>query len=133
MRDPFDPNEIQAWIAAHRDALPRTLGELGTFPVPYRGAIVRALPPPAREAIWREHFGEFLAPGSPLSPAQQAFVREAMAELPVLMADDLAAARARGGALEARMAPLFSREEAARVFGMVGPPEPPGGLPAPPR
>jgi hypothetical protein len=125
-------SEIAAWIAGHRDALPRTLGELAHFPVSYRGAIVRALPPAAREAIWREHFAGFLAADSPLSVEQQALVREAMADLPTLMADDLATAQARARELEARMGPLFSRPEAFRIFGVLGPPEPAGGLPAPP-
>jgi hypothetical protein len=35
-------------------------------------------------------------------------------------------------ALEDRMRDLFTREQAAAMFAMVGPPEPPEGLPLPP-
>jgi hypothetical protein len=131
MADQRGADEIHAWVEAHRASLPRSLEQLARYPVAYRAAIVRALPAPARVAVWREHFASFLGPGSPLSAPQRAFVQEALGDLPTLMADDLAAAQARGRELEERMAPLFSRWEAGRVFGTLGPPEPPGGLPAP--
>jgi hypothetical protein len=35
-------------------------------------------------------------------------------------------------ALEDRLRDLFTREQAAAMFAMVGPPEPPEGLPLPP-
>jgi hypothetical protein len=127
---PLRPKEIRAWVEAHRHELPTTLAQLAMVPIPFRMVIVKALSPDLRTALWREHLATFLGDGSALSPEQQAFVVETCEQIPNLLA-----APAPNPTIidwEARMARLFSRGEASRMFGTVGPPEPPEGLPLPP-
>ena len=131
MADQCGWDEINAWIAAHRDELPRTLAELTRYPMAYRRAIFGASPPDVRAGFWRDHWAGFLGPDSPLTPEQQAFLREAEAALPELMAADREAAQTHARAFEARMLGVFSREEAVAIFGTLGPPEPAEGMPAP--
>lgn len=125
-------DEVQAWVAAHRDSLPTTLAELTRLPMAYRRAVFTASSPEVRARLWREHWATFLGPDSPLTAEQQALVREAEAALLGLTSDDRAAARARAQAFEERMRGVFSRGEAAAIFATLGPPEPPEGVPAPP-
>jgi hypothetical protein len=67
-----------------------------------------------------------------LSPEQSAFVEEMIGRLPSIFGIALTDARVEMKALEDRMRDLFTREQAAAMFGMVGPPEPPEGFPLPP-
>jgi hypothetical protein len=71
MADQCGWHEINAWVAAHRDALPRTLAELARFPMAHRRAIFGVSPPEVRTRSRREHRAGFLAPHSPLSPDSQ--------------------------------------------------------------
>ena len=132
MADQCGWNEIHAWVAAHRDTLPRTLSELARYPMAYRRAIHGALASEERVALWREHLVSFLGPDSRLSLDQRAVLREAIDDLPALMSDDRAEARSRARALEERMLGVFSRDEARPIIATLGPDEPPEGLPDPP-
>ena len=123
--------DILAWVEAHRDNLPRTLAELSTFPVPFRTVIVNFVSPEARTSFWREHLTSFIGPDSTLTPDQQTLVRDAIAELPLLFTGPRPEFEERARALENRMRDLLSRGQAGEMFGMVGPPEPPEGLPLP--
>jgi hypothetical protein len=129
---PLGPDEIQAWVTRHADDLPRTLPELSRLPIPFRKAIVAALPAEAQVALWGEHLTGFLAPDAGLSEAQQDLVRDALAALPAIFGVPRADGRARAGALEQRMRVLITPEQARTMFGTLGPPEPPEGLPIPP-
>ena len=131
MSDQCGWNKIDAWVAAHQDGLLQKLAELACYPMAYRRAIIGAVSPSVREAIWREHLGGFLGPESRLSPAQQDFVREAMAALPTLMAEDRETALALALEFKQRASLLFSRQQACLIFVTLGPPEPPEGLPVP--
>jgi len=125
-------DEIIAWVEAHRTTLPRTLAELAAYPVPFRKVIVNSVSPEQRTAFWREHLQGFLGPTSALNADQQALVAEAIVELPAMFGGDRPAFESRARSLEERMKQLLTREQAAAMFGMVGPPEPPEGLPLPP-
>ena len=125
----WDP--IHAWVREHRDALPTTLADLSQFPLPYRAAIQAAVNPEIRVSLWREHFESFLTPGSPLSVAQQTFLRETLPDLATIFGSDKQAGQARAREIELRMAAVFTRQEAGRIFAQLGPDEPPGGIPAP--
>ena len=57
---PMKRDEIQAWVEAHRDTLPRTLAELARFPIPFRKVIVAAVEPALQISFWREHLETFL-------------------------------------------------------------------------
>lgn len=132
---PLRPDQIQAWVARHAHDLPRTLPELSALPIPFRKAIVAAVEPDVRVALWRSHLESFLAPSAELTDAQRALVRDAMHALPAMFGtlergqrDD---AEGSARALEDRMRTLITREQAGRIFGTLGPPEPPEGLPIP--
>ena len=128
---PMKYEDILAWVEAHQDSLPRTLAELSTFPVPFRKVIVNYVSPEARTAFWREHLTSFIGPDSALTQDQQTLVRDAIADLPLMFTGPRAVFEERAKALENRMRDLFTRQQAGLMFGMVGPPEPPEGLPLP--
>ena len=128
---PMKHEDIVAWVEAHRDTLPTTLAELSAFPIPFRKVIVNYVSPEARTAFWHEHLTSFIGPDSALTPDQQALVRDAIDDLPFMFNARREEFEARAKALENRMRDLFSQRQAAEMFGMVGPPEPPEGLPLP--
>ena len=125
------PDEIRAWVVAHRDQLPQSLTELARFPIPFRKAIVTEVATEVRVAWWREHLESFLGASSRLTAEQQALVRDAIADLPLIFGGIRAEGQPRAKALEDRMRTLITRQQAAEMFGTLGPPEPPGGLPLP--
>ena len=129
---PLPYDEIVAWVESHVDQLPQTLAEISAFPVAFRRVIVNRVSPEVRTSFWRDHMRTFLAPDSTLNAAQRAFVEETIDELPLIFGSPLTEARVRMRTLEDRMRELFAREQASAIFGMVGPPEPPEGLPLPP-
>ena len=126
---PMDHGEILAWVEAHKDSLPKTLAELSAFPVPFRKVIVATVPSEVRLRFWRGHLESFL-PAATLTVEQRAFVRETANELSILLSAP--GPNPTLNAWEQRASKLFSRHDAARIFGTVGPPEPPEGLPLPP-
>ena len=128
---PLPYDEIVAWVDSHADELPQTLAGLNAFPIAFRRVIVNRVSPEQRTMFWQEHLRTFLNPDSELSPEQRAFVQEAIGELPDIFASPHAEAQAKMRPLEERIRGLFERRQAAAMFGMVGTPEPPEGLPLP--
>jgi hypothetical protein len=127
---PLSHRDIGAWLDRHPEALPRTLADLARFPIPFRRVMVNAVAAEVRANLWREHLESFLGADSTLSAAQREFVAASLPKLPELLA-----APAPNPTIvewEHDMSKVFSREEAARIFALIGPPEPPGGLPLPP-
>lgn len=129
---PLGSNEIQAWVARHAHELPRSLEGLARYPIPFRTAIAAAVGPERCSALWIEHLGTFLGPESELTEPQRDLVRDAIGELPVIVGADRPEGERRMRALENRMRVLITQEQAHRIFGTLGPPEPPEGLPLPP-
>jgi hypothetical protein len=129
-RFPMRREEIRDWVVAHRDELPTTLAGLAAYPIEFRKVILNFVSPDQRLAFWREHLATFVGDNSVLSADQRTFVAESVAQLPELFSAPAPNPTILGW--EAKMARLFSRQEAARIFGTVGPPEPPDGLPLPP-
>ena len=82
--------------------------------------------------FWQEHLRSFLGSDSTLSGEQRSFVEEAIDRLPDIFASPLSEAQMKIASLEERMRVLFQREQAVAMFGMVGSPDPPEGLPLPP-
>ena len=123
--------EIAAWVESHRDSLPTTLAELSRFPIPFRVAIVNSVSPAVRTALWREHLETFVGPDTRFTFEQQQFIRETIYALPAMFGGTRDDFLVRAKEFEARMKLLFSRQQAYAMFGMVGPPEPEGGLPLP--
>jgi len=128
----MDRDEIVAWVEAHRDTLPTTVAELSRFPIPFRVVIVNSVSPDVRTALWREHLETFLGGDTRFTAEQQQFVRETIDALPAMFGGTRDNFVVRAKEFEARMKLLFSRQQAYAMFGMVGPPEPEGGLPLPP-
>lgn len=124
--------EIFEWVEAHADSLPQTLTELSAYPVPFRRVIVNRVSPEMRTQFWCDHLRTFLGAETRLNSQQCAFVEETIGQLPSIFGKPLAHAQIQMKALEDRMRNLFTREQAAAMFGMCGPPEPPEGLPLPP-
>jgi hypothetical protein len=128
MADACGWDVIHAWVQEHRESLPTTLAALSDYPLPYRAAIQAAVAPEIRVSLWREHFVSFLIPASTLSAPQQEFLRETLLDLPAIFASDKQTGQARARELELRMAGVFTRQEAGRIFAQLGPDEPGGGL-----
>jgi hypothetical protein len=131
MSDSCGWHAVNAWVAAHRDRLPQTLEDLAKYPMAYRRAIQGAVAPEVRSGFWCDHLRSFLGPDSALSDAQKALVLEIIAEMPGMFALSRLDGQSRALELERRVIPLFDRALAGRIFAQLGPPEPPGGLPAP--
>jgi len=127
---PLSHRDIRAWIERHPEALPRTLVELAAFPVPFRRIMVNVVAPEVRVALWREQLESFLLPASGLSEKQREFVRATIPKLGELMGAP--APNPTILAWEQQMAQVFSRQEAGSIFALIGPPEPPEGIPLPP-
>lgn len=127
---PMSRSEIRAWIRRHPEALPTTLADLSRFPMAFRRILVNEVSPDVRLRLWREHFETFLRPEAGLTDQQRDMIVATAAELPHLLA-----APAPNPTIldwERRAAMVFSRHEAARIFMLIGPPEPPEGIPLPP-
>jgi hypothetical protein len=128
---PLGHDEILKWVEEHRDTLPTTVAELAAFPVAFRRVIVNYVTDEQRTRFWQEHLQSFLGPESVLSVEQRTFVESTISSLPVVFASPLPEAQKQIRSMEEGMRGLFTRQEAAAMFGMVGPPEPPEGLPLP--
>ena len=124
--------QIDRWIDAHAEQLPRTLAELSTYPMAFRRVIVNRVAPAVRASLWQEHLRTFLGPDSTLGPAQRAFVEETIDRCPDIFGGTHADTQTQVLTLEPQIAALFTREQAIAMFGTIGPPEPVGGLPLPP-
>lgn len=117
--DPPECAVAAAWVRAHPDRLPTTLGEFARYDKLHRRAIYDALPPATRQAMWRQHLEGYLRPGSKLTDAQKAAVRDAMAYLPALTVNNPDRTVARG--LRDRLSTRFDRELLREVFFRLGP------------
>ncbi len=130
---PLSYDEIVAWVAQHRDTLPITLTELSAYPVAFRRVIVNAVDVERRTTWWQDHVRSFLAPSAGLSDEQRAFVADAIPILAdIFRSESRELMLAKMGPLEEKARKVLSREQAATMFGMLGPSEPPEGLPLPP-
>src|SRR5690349_10232471 len=78
MSDQCGWDAVNAWVAAHRDSLPRTLDELARYPMAYRRAIQGAVAPEVRAAFWCDHMRTFLGSEAGLSSDQRAAIEEAI-------------------------------------------------------
>jgi hypothetical protein len=127
---PLNPKQIGDWLDRHPEALPNSLADIVRLPVAFRRIMVGRVSPEVRVRLWREHLQTFLRSDSPLSETQRELVVSSISRL-----SELLAAPGPNPGLnewERQIAAVFSRPEAAHVFGMLGPPEPPEGLPLPP-
>jgi hypothetical protein len=127
---PIGYDGIVAWCDRHPDAMPRTLSDLVRYPMAFRRVMVNRVAPEVRLQLWREHLEMFLRPEAGLSDAKQRMVETAIVELPEIFG----AGRAPNPVMtdfERRMSEVFSRQEAAHLFMLIGGDEPPEGIPLP--
>jgi hypothetical protein len=122
--------QIRDWLDRHPEALPRTLADLARYPMEFRRVMVNVVAPETRAGLWREHFESFLQPDSSLTEPQRQLLRETIPHLPQLLAAP--APNPTMSEWEQRVAAVFTRQEAARLFMSIGPLEPPDGIPLPP-
>ncbi|HEX8830185.1 MAG TPA: bacteriocin fulvocin C-related protein, partial [Longimicrobium sp.] len=89
------------------------------YSVLYRRAIYDVLPPAQRAALWREQLEGYLAPDKPFNDAQRAAIRDAIAQLPALTANN--PDRARADQVANRLYSLIDRPTVRRMIGVLGP------------
>ncbi len=121
--------QIHEWVERHPEAMPHDLADLAGFPMPFRRVMVNAASPEVRLLLWRQHLESFLGDSSVFDQKQQRMIAWAIQRLP-----DVLAAPAPNPVMtdfEREIASAFSRSEAAQLFMLIGPPEPPGGIPLP--
>jgi len=126
---PLRRDQIVEWVNRHREELPSTLDELSKYPVPFRRVIVNKVAPEVRVSLWTEHLKSIAVSDESLSANQRAFLSMTLHQLPVLLS--MPAPNPTMMKFETAAATLFTREQMARMFGTLGPPEPPEGLPLP--
>jgi hypothetical protein len=110
--------------------LPRTLDDLARFPMAFRRVMLNAVTLDVRVRLWREHLEVFLGAESALNELQQQLVVATIPRLPELFATPTPNSAIVQS--ERQLAAAFSPQQAARVFTVIGPPEPPEGIPLPP-
>ena len=120
--------EIIAWVMAHKEVLTADLETISKYPIPFRKVIVNMMPGDNRIAVWREHLAAAAAADPTLDDAQRAFVAECSANLHSVMHSESARDE-----LAARSMQVLTTAQNSAIFATLGPPEPPGGLPLPPR
>jgi hypothetical protein len=128
---PMSYRQIVDWIERHPDAMPRTLEDISRFPVAFRRVMINRVAPEVRLRLWQEHLESFLRPEAGLSDVQRQAIVTAIAEMPNVFAAGPAPNPVMTD-FEKRMMAVFSRPEGGRIFAMIGPAEPPEGLPLPP-
>jgi hypothetical protein len=127
---PLSHQQIRAWLDKHPEAMPRTVEDLGRYPMAFRRVMMALVTPEVRLSLWQQHLETFLRPDAGLTEAQRQVLETAVPELPAIFAAGQAPNPVMAD-FERRMSAVFSREEAGRIFMLIGPPEPPEGIPLP--
>jgi len=112
------------WAASLSPAALRSAGRrIEDYPAVYRRAIVTALDPAGRSAVWRSEFDGYLAGHPHLSPAQIAVVREAMdvASPEAFTPPVRPEIKAHISAVFNRAMTLLGKQDAAELFVTLGP------------
>jgi hypothetical protein len=125
----MDDEEIVAWVAGHEQVLSADLAELSRYPIPFRKVIVGMMSPDARMAIRQEHLLSAASADFELSAEQQAFVLDSARMVPVLFRSGPSSDAMT--TWKSRAVDLCTPAQRMRIFGTLGPPEPPEGLPLP--
>jgi len=108
----------RAWVNAHRDSLPATVGEMAALPWGYGNYAFDALSPEAKSRLWKENLTMVLAQ-RPMSASQQELVREAMD----IFSPELYRKHAKvPDGWQARVAAAFSKAEVKAIFETLGSP-----------
>lgn len=119
--DTIDPQdtcvEVDAWIEAHRDSLPRVYTDFGRLPMNYRRRVYDHLSFKAKSDLWRAHVARALETET-LTGDQQAFLKEALG----LLAPEFFSRSAPGPSSD-RMRELFGHDPSLyqRLFRQIGP------------
>ncbi|WP_125728252.1 bacteriocin fulvocin C-related protein [Kibdelosporangium aridum] len=71
-------SKARRWALANADRLPTAYDDVISYPMAYRKAIVAALPPHTRSALWAEHIRRFQAAQPMLTGPQKEVIGEAL-------------------------------------------------------
>jgi hypothetical protein len=126
---PMSRSQIREWLERHPEAMPHELADLAVFPMPFRRVMVNAVSPQVRLVLWRQHLESFLGASSVFAEPQQRMIAWAIQRLPEVLAAP--APNPVMTDFEREISTVFSRQEAAQLFMLIGPPEPPEGMPLP--
>ncbi|WEB45368.1 bacteriocin fulvocin C-related protein [Streptomyces yunnanensis] len=108
--------EARAWVAAHRDTLPRTYADIAPLPSAVRQAVLVELSPTERSRVWTEHLTTFRAAHPSLTAQQSRVLQDALA-LAGSEATFAAGEPTKGSALQRRISAV---EAAAKeTFGVA--------------
>jgi hypothetical protein len=114
---------VNAWVEAHRSALPTDYDELARLPSAYRLGVFLALPPASASALMQEHLRRSVAARPEMNEAPRALIAGAQEVFTVAwyagQHDDRVAVWQ--GPFGQRVDALFSHAENIRIFGSVGP------------
>jgi len=109
-------DRAKAWVASHRQVLPQTLEEYAAYPVEYQRAIFEAYTPQDKSRMWRTQLQLVLDHERNLSPAQQAFIRQSIAQATPESFEPLATTPN----VCPRVAELFADMKSKRLFNQLG-------------
>ncbi len=107
------------WVAAHRDALPKTLEAFGEHSVTFRRAIYGALDTDARISLWRQNLTA-VSRGD-VSPGQRLFLERVSRELDYYLRGDLPPEL---DTLTEEARRILGEDLAFRAIAMLGPATP---------
>jgi hypothetical protein len=122
--------EARAWVAAQGRNLPRTYEEISTFPVNYRRAIYTALLPEEKSALWQQQLELHLSQDRWTQEQRDTLLEAIQLATP----DTFAVVKDKQNwryrqmiqqieQLESRARAVFGHDEAAAIFGVLGPVE----------
>lgn len=119
--EPKQACELAAeWVEVNRSSLPTTLVELSSHSMPYRQAIVAALPHEVQVELWREHLTTSLESPTTFTEPQRALIEGVIADLDFYMDP---ANKAAVDSLRTRVLESFTVNEARPIFATLGPEE----------
>jgi hypothetical protein len=131
---PDSSDAAQLWVSESSAAqLQAAASEVEQYPFAYRRAIMRALSPADRAAVWQRHFARYLVNHPELDPAVVAMLNDAAAlATPDAFSNPTDEARAAIRAMAEEVQVVLGAAEADDLFYRLGPPDPASwwGLPA---
>ncbi len=110
------------WVEANKDRLPRSYDEVITHTIPYRNAILLAVPAEVRAQLWTEHMNRYRAEHPGISADQTEVIDRAVALVSTLfvLGEDVSDEVQR---LEEVAKQAFGRDEARALLSTLGPPD----------
>ncbi|SHM79154.1 hypothetical protein SAMN05216268_114139 [Streptomyces yunnanensis] len=106
--------EARAWVAAHRDTLPRAYADIAPLPSAVRQAVLVELSPTERSRVWTEHLTTCRSAHPSLTAQQSRVLQDALA-LAGSEATFAAGEPTKGSALQRRISAVEAAAKPARA------------------